>query len=107
MHRHSRKNYYEDLTQKELINKLAQILWYARPGPKSSWHRVGNSEKEVYRRTAAAFVNEIKFRVDTTRTQIAKEKWEANQEKQDIKKKDVEVEEPDEHEILGIKGHKQ
>lgn len=109
MQRHSPKNYYEDLSPRELENKLAQILWYARPGPKKPWHRVGRSEKAVYRRTAALVISEIKLRVEGTRVQLAREKWEATHNTTLINpnRDQLEYQEEVEDKILGIKGHKQ
>lgn len=107
MQRHSRaRNFYEDLSQEELVNKMAQILWYARPGEKRSWKNVGNNEKTVYRCVAKMFIGETQFRVNSTRNRLALERrGNQNGERQVSDPTGIltDFEELDEDKILGIK----
>ncbi len=105
--RHSKSNnYYEGMEQDELINCMAQILWYAQPNVNRSWRSVGHTVKEAYRVTARMFIAESKFRVSSTRTKLAREKWQAKKKLQEVSDPTgelIEFEEIDEDKVLGIK----
>lgn len=76
MRRNSKsKNFYDGLSRQELINHIAQILWYARPGAKRDWQGIGTKEKNIYRRVAEMMVTETQMRVTSIRNQMAEEKW--------------------------------